>query len=331
MNKKVLGLLCVLLVLTAMAIWFAFDYYIAIDYPGEPTLSGELKTLNLTGVKTSRTAKYYIPARLGANRPLIFVLHGSRGTGDAVRKMTGYEFDRLADSEKFIVVYPDGYEGYWNGCRGTANYSANTENIDDIGFFEAMIDYFAKNYRIDKTEVFATGFSNGGHMVLRFAFEIPDTFAAVAPIAANIPADENFDCDRVGKPVSIAIFNGTEDPINPYEGGLVEIFGDKSRGVVMSSDETVSYWKDLAGIDALPIVKEYPQRDNDPETKVIITSWRGANDIEVRLYTLVGSGHVVPSRKLTFGEAFGGSARDVEAADEIWDFFQQAGGKHGVE
>src|SRR5712672_1280142 len=43
----------------------------------------------------------------------------------------GMGFERLADERGFAFVYPDGYEGYWNGCNMVGDYSANKLNIDD--------------------------------------------------------------------------------------------------------------------------------------------------------------------------------------------------------
>jgi polyhydroxybutyrate depolymerase len=57
------------------------------------------------------------------------------------------------------------------------------------------------------------------------ALEMPDTFAALAAVAANLPIEANLDCQPSQRPVSIAILNGTNDPINPYNGGLVTLFG----------------------------------------------------------------------------------------------------------
>ena len=42
----------------------------------------------------------------------------------------------------FLAVYPDGYEQHWNDCRAAAPYAANKKNIDDVGFFGAMVDFF---------------------------------------------------------------------------------------------------------------------------------------------------------------------------------------------
>lgn len=62
------------------------------------------------------------------------VMHGSGQNSAQTRKWTGYGFERLADERGFAVVYPDGYEGYWNACNIVGDYSANKLKIDDVGF-----------------------------------------------------------------------------------------------------------------------------------------------------------------------------------------------------
>jgi polyhydroxybutyrate depolymerase len=321
MKKLIVRSLLVLLALVLCAVFFVYFYYFRTTTVDEPQLSSELKSTEMVFNGITRTLDYYIPADLKAGRPLVFILHGSMSKGKDVRKMTGYGFDQLADSEGFIAVYPNGYENHWNDCRGSADYAANVENIDDIQFFTAMIDHFAEHHHIDRGRVYATGHSNGGHMAYRLAFEMPGQFAAVAPISANIPVAGNLDCEKSGQPVSVAIFNGTNDPVNPYNGGLVEIMGDKSRGEVISAAASAAYWRELASAPQDPVTRVFPEVDGDANTKVILQSWQGKGDIEVRLYTLQGSGHVIPTGKVKFGRMLGGSAGDIEAADEIWNFF----------
>ena len=101
----------------------------------------------------------------------------------------------------------------------------------------------------------------------------------------------------------------------------MEILGDKSRGEVISAADSAAYWRELASAPQDPVTKVFPEVDGDPNTKVILQSWQGEGDVEVRLYTLQGSGHVIPTGKVKFGRMLGGSAGDIEAADEIWAFF----------
>jgi polyhydroxybutyrate depolymerase len=100
-----------------------------------------------------------------------------------------------------------------------------------------------------------TGHSNGGQMAYKLALEAPQIIRAVAALSANLPIDTNFDCNKSGIPISIAIFNGTEDTINPYYGGTVRLGSNESRGLVLITDQTVEYWAQLAGADRAAPVK----------------------------------------------------------------------------
>ena len=132
-------------------------------------------------------------------------------------------------------------------------------------------------------------------------------------------------CTPTGSPVSVAIFNGTEDPVNPYEGGTVSILGNESRGEVLSAEQTAEYWRGLAQLSGEGVRAVHPERDGDPGTSVTELRWGSPLAGEVRLYTLHGSGHVMPSttRAMPWGLAWllGGDAGDISGADEIINFF----------
>ncbi|NND67282.1 MAG: prolyl oligopeptidase family serine peptidase, partial [Halioglobus sp.] len=242
-----------------------------------------------------------------------------------MRAMTGREFDHIADREGLVIVYPDGFDKHWNGCRGTADYVANTENIDDVGFLARVIDELAARYGIDKSRVYITGISNGGHMAYRAALEAPGLFAAHAPVAASLPAPSTFGCSESGEPAAIAIFNGTGDPVNPYTGGAVSIMGNTSRGVVRSSEETAQYWRELAGLTGPGRSVTHPETDGDSATQVIEQRWGEPGSLEIRHYTLQGSGHTMPSQvarmPVPLGALLGGNAGDISGPEEIVAFF----------
>ena len=313
----------VLLILSFIALVFAglYFYYFYSPRAVMPQLGGSYQRHALDIEQVTRQFAYYQPANLKDGAALVFVLHGSTQSGDQMRASTAYEFDRLADKYGFVVVYPDGYERHWNDCRASADYAANTRNINDLAFFSAMTRYFEETLNINKREVFATGLSNGGHMAYRLALELPGLVKAIAPMAANLPVDSNLDCEKTGKPLSVAIFNGTNDPINPYEGGLVVILGNASRGEVLSSTDTVSYWLGLAGISQQAQRIEYPEVDGNTGTSVHEDRWTADDGLQVRLYTLVGSGHVVPSKIARTPRILGGDAGDISAPEEIVSFF----------
>ena len=75
----------------------------------------------------------YIPAAK-AERPALLLVADARGAMARNARATRFGFDVLAERHGFVVVYPDGYQRHWNDCRAGADYAANRENIDDVGF-----------------------------------------------------------------------------------------------------------------------------------------------------------------------------------------------------
>ncbi|KAK9766284.1 hypothetical protein K7432_004744 [Basidiobolus ranarum] len=106
-------------------------------------LSNSKKRSSVRVGKLTRTFLYHEPTNLSPNAPLLIVLHGSTQDSDAIRLTTGYEFERLSELHKFVVVYPDGYQGNWNDARRGATFPARKMNIDDIGFVQGLISNFS--------------------------------------------------------------------------------------------------------------------------------------------------------------------------------------------
>ena len=221
------------------------------------------------------------------------VMHGSGENGAQMRIETGYGFDRLADEHGFAVVYPNGYEGYWNACNIVGDYSANKLNIDDVGFLTGVVDKLITEIGVDPGRVFATGISRGGHMAFRLALEAPSRFRAVAAVSANVPTPENFKCKPAGQGTSsVMIMNGTEDPLVPFDGGEVKLFGlFIRRGKVRSSRESGQYFADLNHIAGTPETNETQVADGVRVEQVL---WRNDSKVEVELVAIHGGGHGIP-------------------------------------
>lgn len=324
-QKIFLGVAAVLMV-AGIAVYLGMQIRVE---GGPPQLGGEVLERQITHAGLERSYLVYKPSREVRHAPVLFVLHGSQGTAEAMRKITGYQFDRLADEEGILIVYPQGYEKHWNDCRGSADYTANVENVDDIGFFLAMIDALQPEFGIDAGEVIITGASNGGQMAYKLALERPGAIKAAVPVVANLPVAENLDCSESGQAVNIAIINGTSDPVNPYGGGIVSILGNTSRGEVRSATDSAAYFARLAGYEGGPVVTELADLDPSDDGRPILHQWSG-RQYQVRLYEMTGMGHNVPSRKVRFGWLLdwlmGGANRDLEWADETWAFYQEVSG-----
>jgi len=277
----------------------------------------------------TRIFEYLAPQNLKESPSLVFVLHGSNGNIADTRMYTNYEFERLASERKNqIVVYPQGYDKHWNDCRMNASYKANQEDVNDTAFFADMIDYFHEKFQINSEAVFVTGISNGGHMCYKLAYEIPNKIRGIAPFVANIPEDVTNDCTPKNEAISVLIINGTNDPINPYDGGWVVIGNDSTRGAVLPTRKTVDYWKSLMPCTSEPEVVEYEDYATNDESTVIHYKFKCEKEnIKVELLKVIGGGHTVPLKDTPpiperFKKMVGGKNLDINAPEMVLDFFE---------
>jgi polyhydroxybutyrate depolymerase len=315
--KVVAIFMCLVAVTVGMLGW----WYLHADPIEPPDLPGSWQPGSLHHGGHTRSWVSYVPASKTASPAVVLLLHGSRGNGEQMRTMSRYRFEQLAEQYGFIAVYPDGYQQHWNDCRGSANYAANLENIDDVGFLGALVQQLVREQGVDTSRVFAAGFSNGAQMAYRLGLEAPELVAAIAGVAANLPVPANLDCTPSGVGVATLVMNGTRDPVNPYEGGLVEILGDASRGEVMSADETIGYWVKLAGYAGPGRRQAWPDRVPDDGTAVVTTGWFEAGRHPVSLVTIEGGGHSIPHPQLNLPRMLGPTSHELDGAEVIWGFF----------
>ncbi len=322
---KILKLAAVSIVLVVVAFVIVAFLELRHSYPPMPKLAGRIEHGVLRHDGRTRSWIAYLPGKVAIHPALVIVLHGSMGSGEQARKSFGYDFDLLADREGFIAVYPQGFEGQWNDCRIKGPYSAKTEHIDDVGFLHALVDRLASDHGVDRTRIYVTGVSNGGSMTLCLAFRTPQFARAYAAVAASVPAASNMAVPPNNQPVSILIMDGTDDPINPWQGGDVVLWPVlASRGPVLSVQASIDYFRHLAGLDGAPQVTQFPDRDPGDGSTVERALWSAPGKPEVALFTILGGGHSVPHPAMYGWRLLGHSNRDIHAAEEIWDFFANA-------
>ncbi|MGB6515419.1 MAG: PHB depolymerase family esterase [Mycobacterium sp.] len=158
-----------------------------------------------------RVYRLHKPVGVPASAGLVVVLHG--GFGDAEQAERSYGWDQLADSEKFVVVYPDGVNRAWNVNGGGCCGKPAREGVDDVAFISAAVADVAKNVSINAGHVYATGMSNGGMMSYTLACDTT-LFAAIGPVSGT-----QVDPCRSPHPASVMAIHGTADPLIPYGGG----------------------------------------------------------------------------------------------------------------
>lgn len=295
------------------------------SYPPLPALAGKIEHGALEHDGLRRTWIAYLPAKPTTDPALVIALHSSMGTGEQAREAYGYDFDLLAEQEGFIAVYPQGYDGHWNDCRVMGPYSAKRENLDDVGFLHALVDRLVNDHNVDRDRVYVTGISNGGSMTLCLGFRTPGFARAYAAVVASVPTPANMAFPPQDQPVSMLLMNGTEDPINPWQGGDVVLWPVlRNRGPVLSAQASIDYFRKLAGLEGAPQRTKLPDRDPGDGSTVDRSLWSAPGKRRVALYAIQGGGHSVPHPAMHGWRLLGTSNRDIHAANEIWEFFQSA-------
>ena len=136
----------------------------------------------------------YLPVSFDKNDqeyPILVYLTGAWGVGGPIEQVNHWGLARLIRDEEdmsiernrlildsFIVVMPHIQSG---------QYSDHPDVVTEI------IDSVAETYRGDRSRVYLTGLSRGGHGTWGLGSQLPDTFAAIVPIAGSTDYVKGFD------------------------------------------------------------------------------------------------------------------------------------------
>ena len=264
----------------------------------------------------------YTPASLPEDQPVpvVFVFHG--GNGEAKGTMNLSRFNAIAAMERFIVVYPQGVGKSWNDGRVTTVTQAHRDKVDDVAFFDAILERLTRDYRVDPRRVYVTGISNGGIFAHYLAAHRAGTIAAIAPVVGGIaePFHKEFNPSH---PVSVLMIQGTDDRFVPYDGGSVGIGRGNDRGNVISTEGAAALWVRANGCQPEATEKVLPDRDPNDGCRVKAIIWSdGREGSEVWLYRVEGGGHTWPGGIQYLPKAIIGRVPHDINSQTIWDFFQ---------
>ena len=283
-------------------------------------------TLDLTHSGLKRHYVVHVPPGYDGKTPVpvVIMFHGGGGKARGAMQETGWS--AKADKENFLAVYPEGVPRdptrrgsfvanpqSWNDGSARSILAAAQQNIDDVGFVNAMLDDLGTKFRIDPRRLYATGFSNGASMAFRAGRELSARLAAIAPVAGSDWLDE----PRPARPLSLLYLTGTEDPLNPIEGGEITL-GAKSAGKKPPVREFIHKWGKMLGCAPEPKTIH----DRDGVNGIAYTSCH--ENAEVVFYTVAGMGHFWPGGMSHLPERVVGKSSDkINATDVIWEFFRK--------
>jgi polyhydroxybutyrate depolymerase len=252
-----------------------------------------------------------LPWRQGP-APTIIVLHGQTSTAAWTAENSG--FGDTAAAHRFTAVFPQGIRKQWNDGR-----EARAADIDDVGFLHRLVTALVGRGIADPKQIYIAGVSNGGMMTFRMLCEASELFAGAATVIANMPARIGANC-APRKPMPVVMFNGTADPLVPYDGGGVGFLG--GRGSVWAAEETAEFMADVnacTAARALPLPSSW--RGRVQATRIEWTYCRSGSP--VALYRFDGGGHQVPGQRSFLPFFLGRGTRALNAADEAFAFFRR--------
>jgi polyhydroxybutyrate depolymerase len=215
--------------------------------------------------------------------PVLFVFHGYGGNATEIRQSS--EMTEPATEAGYVVVFPqaanEANRGWSMGC--TRCTDGDVRGIDDIAYVDAILDDLANRTSIDRTRVYATGFSMGGWFVYALACQRSGMVRAIAPVGGLMPRPVAGLC-APNDPTGALVMFGDMDQTQPYNGTPGE-FG------VFGADSSAIFWAraNHCGI-------EHPDEEKTfGSTRVRVTSYEACDGgTTVERHRVIGLTHVWP-------------------------------------
>jgi polyhydroxybutyrate depolymerase len=201
---------------TITAQYQSFSLTLAVQVSG----AFAARSLSVAGQGTRRYTLYTPPATTGL-RPLLLSMHGGGGSAQLQAAMT--QLVKVAQAQGFRIAFLEGTGVIQTFNGGACCGSAQTQNVDDVAYVNAVLDDLIARDPIDTARVYSSGFSNGGIMSHRLACAIAGRIAGIAAVGG---ASGQF--DRTGtqyypcnpsRPVPVLQIHAVNDRNYPYAGG----------------------------------------------------------------------------------------------------------------
>jgi polyhydroxybutyrate depolymerase len=253
----------------------------------------------------------HVPSRYDPAVPaaLVISMHGALAW--PAQQMETSRWNRLADEQGFIVVYPAGTRSplglrMWRATPG-AGLTA------DVDFISDLIDELEASYNIDPSRIYANGLSLGGAMTFALSCTLTDRIGAVGTVAAAAMLPFSWCPDPA--PMPVIAFHGTADPLVPFEGrppgGRFSPQGFPSVAAWMAS------WAQRDRCATEPV-------ESRVATDVTRTEYAScADDAAVVLYTVERGGHTWPGGKPLRESITGPTSDSIDATRLMWSFFRE--------
>jgi polyhydroxybutyrate depolymerase len=253
----------------------------------------------------------YVPRSYDPTKPtpLVISLHAAMNWPAYQMKIS--QWDKAADENGFIVVYPAGTgtgpkTWFMEGSRTPAR-------MPDVRFISELIDTLEAHYNIDSTRIYANGMSNGGGMAFALSCTLSNRIAAIGAVSAAQSLSWSWCADST--PVPMIAFHGTADPFVPYNGAPPGWLNPTAP--FPNIPTWVASWAQRNRCGPKPV-------DSAVATDVMRREYTDcARNASVVLYTITGGGHQWPGGKPIPEWIVGRLNNNVDATSQMWSFFRE--------
>jgi polyhydroxybutyrate depolymerase len=224
--------------------------------------------------------------------PALVLMH-PKGSGPEYMSNLSNVADFVA-TQGFWAVMPQAINAEWQDDPAAGNR--------DVRFLSALADDLVRQ-GVDRTRIYAAGYSSGGLMSERLACELPNKFAAFGVVAATMRASLKQACAPTVHRTKVFIL-GTADERAPY-------YGISGYG---SAADMMGWWASRQGCGGV-LSTPLPDRANDG-TRITLTDYTGCSGgVALKLYTVEGGGHTWPGGNTS---SAGVTSGDMSATGAIW-------------
>jgi polyhydroxybutyrate depolymerase len=219
-------------------------------------------------------------------RPVLLAFHGAGGNSNEYRMNS--ELVAPAIEAGYVVAFPQAANETgrtWAvGCAGCTQ--GDELGIDDVAFVDAVLNDLAMRAKIDRTRVYATGFSMGGWFTYALACQRGNIVKAIAAIGGLMPRPVAAQCTPA-QPLGALVIFGDLDQTQPY-GGRVGPFG------LFGADSSAIFWSTAANCQTV-----IPDEERTFGETVVRVAQRTDCDgsVHIERHRVVGMTHVWPSGK----------------------------------
>jgi len=210
-----------------------------VAHPSSPPARLRLVSRSVAVGPAARHYLLAVPAHMDASRsyPLVLYFHGDGGDGEGMQRSAPFE---VASGDAAIVAYPDGTNHTWD--------LETTSDNHDVAFAEALVADVAKDFTIERRQVFAYGYSSGGFFANVLACQRSSLLRAIASNAGGAPYHQaetwpnGFPKCAAEGPVAALALHGTDDNgVTLDSGRFTAEYWAYIDGCTMTEMETTSY------------------------------------------------------------------------------------------